>query len=115
RIRGPAHGIGIRCSEERVGVRHGPGQRIVDCDVVAFEDFKAPAKLGFGGGEDREELEILDRVVTVEVGDQRLQTRSKPGAELGRGDTLLAEGSGFVTETAGEDAEVLVNIEPEPG
>jgi hypothetical protein len=87
----------------------------MDVLVVGLEHLEAAQQPRLRPSEDREELVVLDRVVALEMAEERLQPRPEPGAVLGRRQPSLAEIGGALGERHRRAAEAVVDAKPEAG
>ena len=81
--------------------------------MVGLEHGEAVRELRLGGLEDREIVQVLDLVMGVELLQEELQARRKPGAEVLRGGRPLAKRRGGVGQRARDLAEHVVPLQPE--
>ena len=83
--------------------------------MVLLEDVKAADEARLGRVEQREELEILDLMVPMEVGEQHVQAGSEPGLVGRRRHQAFAEFEGPCLKLAAEVAEAVMDLQPEAG
>ena len=95
-LAGDAQRVGVvdRGAQEGVGALDRRGDLRVDHLVVGLEHVEAVGEARLGGLKHREIVQILDLVMGVELLQEELQPRRKPGAEVLRGRGPFAERRG---------------------
>jgi hypothetical protein len=85
----------------------------MDDFVISLEHVEAMGEACLGGLKHREIVQILDLVMRIELLQEELQPRRKPGAEVLRGRSPGAKSRGGRLERAGDLAEHVVALQPE--
>ena len=114
RIRCRAQRVSIvhRRAQESVGRVHGAVDRLVDRVVIVLQHLETTGEPRLRRLEDRKVVKVLDLVVRVELLQEELQPGRKPGPEVLRARSPIAEGGGCFLERPGDVAEHVVPREP---
>ena len=90
----PHHRVAILIegSDQRIGGIEGGDHRGVDALVVALQNLETRGQTRLGGGEERKELVILDRMMPLQPAEELAEAAGIPGAIVGRLDPAFAEG-----------------------